>query len=297
MLFPNYAQVSVAGSRSNNEDSVYSGRNGLIVIDGATGLDSVHIMQDYPNDVVWFSHNLTIILSQYLDSELEIEEIFSIATRQLRKEFYAELEKTQFSNSKIILNKLQLPTAAVAIVRLHKPTSKLEVVTLADTTVLVTKQNLKVEKILDLTVPRMDDVVIKELQKLAESDGITLFEARKKYSELLRINRRKANEPDGYWVASLHDDFIPHLSKKYYSLTSIKEVIAMSDGYWAGQTVLANQPMKIDEFAEYAGQNLTRIPRLIRDRYDQDEKGIIFPRTKHCDDMSAVYGNFIVTTR
>lgn len=282
MRFSKYSHVSNIGTRHFNEDSVFSTPNGIVLVDGASGLGKHHIMEDYPNDVVWFSQSLAHELGKYLATDIPVEIAFHEVINKLQKIYKTELEaKTGETELRDVVDH---PAACVVFIRLSK--EGLEVANIGDCTTLVIKSDDTVDTIWDLTVPNLDDEVIKKLQILALKDKITLFEARHKYGHLITANRLLANTQDGYWVAALDETFISHLDIRKYELDEVQAIATMTDGFWAAKEVLSPS-MNPNQFFNYLRTNLTSVPTLLRSALETDPRGERFPRTKLCDDMTA----------
>lgn len=207
--------------REWNEDRCYSCEYYAFAIDGATGLGDEKV-SDFNSDAEWYSEWWReYLIKQLKDYSRPIHEIVYSGVGMVVDEF-----KKLAGEKKVEI----FPSAAINIAR-KLENGNLEIYVLGDSPLLVQTAMGHTFEISDTLNNINDGITLATLHYHAKQDNIPLFEARKKYAEVLAVARVTKNNQWGYNVLS---DVAEAVNKGIYKILDgniFKKVLLMTDGY------------------------------------------------------------------
>lgn len=260
-----------------NEDSIYSSENFLVVIDGATGLNGIHLT-DKGTDAAWLSQRLCGILSDRLsDTGCAVTEILKNAAALIKSELDA-LGYDKFEDS--------YPSAGVAIARLNGNT--LECYSLGDVPVIITKKDGGLLYICDSALSARDNKVIEEMKRLHEETGCTVAKARLLVNDILLKNRLEMNREGSYYCFEPKGDGIDHVTHLDISADDAAFIALMSDGFYSAVSCFKIIDGNEELMRQLADGKAEMIVDSIRTLAHGDEDLNTYPRFKIMDDTSVV---------
>lgn len=258
-----------------NEDCYHIGDALAIVIDGASGLDKVHIT-DAASDAAWYSYNIKNAILNFQNVQ-NIRDSLYKSLQAVNEEF------KKFSDFKKVID---FPSAVISMARIRNHT--LEILVLGDCTCIIKKANGEVERIIDDRIEKYDGRALRCGVEKRQETGVDFCDTRSYYQPVLTENRKRKNKKDGYFCLSDDENAVQQAIVKYFSLEEIRSVALMSDGF----------SQVIDLFHLYSEQELMSAlaQKRAEDIYDelfhaqgQDDKMNEFPRFSFSDDATLVY--------
>ena len=281
-MFKVISSICEKGSADFNEDSILVSDNYLAVIDGATGLNGIHLTQD-GSDAAWLSRRLCELLKDGLSNlSIAVPETLKSAASTIKAEL-DNLGYNKFENS--------YPSAGVAIVR--QKNDNLECFTLGDTPILLLYKDKSVKCFCDDSLVKLDDTVIKRMVEIHDQTGCTILEARKQVNDILIENRMKMNHKGGYYIfepSGAGIDFIKSLS---VPKADIEAVALMTDGYYAVLSCydIITDPDKLMQslLAGKAHDLLNSLKELAYEDNDLNR----YPRFKVMDDATVIAAKLV----
>ncbi len=275
-------QLSVNGYISgkgevSNEDSVYSSDNFLVVVDGATGLNGIHLT-DKDTDAAWLSQRLCGLLSEWLpDTGSTVPEILKRAAAQIKSEL-DEMGYDRYDNS--------YPSAGAAIARLNKDT--LECFSLGDVPVIVTQKDNSLRFICDGALSARDDKVIEEMKQIHERTGCTVAQARRQVNDILLKNRLEMNQEGAYYCFEPTGAGIDFITHEDIPIEDIANIALMSDGFYAAVSCFKIISNKEELMRQLADGKANDILNSLKSLAYADNDLNRFPRFKIMDDASVI---------
>lgn len=260
-----------------NEDSVFSSENVLVVIDGATGLNGIHLT-DSDTDAAWLSQRLCSLLGEGLsDLSSAVPEILKRSAAQLKTEL-DEMGYDRYENS--------YPSAGVAVARLNN--GMLECFSLGDVPVVVTKKDGSLLYICDGALSARDDKVIEKMKSIHEQTGCTVAQARQQVNDILLKNRLEMNQKGAYYCFEPTGAGIDFITHKDIPIEDISLIALMSDGFYAAvscfKIISGNEELMRQLTDGKAEEILHSIKSLAHEDTDLNR----FPRFKIMDDSSVI---------
>lgn len=260
-----------------NEDSVFAAKSFLVVIDGATGLNGIHLT-DKDTDAAWLAQRLCELLSHDLsDLSASVPEILKKAAAQIKSELDA-MGYDKYENS--------CPSAGAAIARLNG--DKLECFSLGDVPVIISKKDGSVKYICDGALSARDDKVIEQMKAIHDKTGCTVAEARQQVNDILLKNRIEMNQDGAYYCFEPTGSGIDHITHEEVPLADISAIALMSDGFYAALScfkIVSDQAQLMRLLTDgKAEQILNSLKSLAHEDCDLNR----FPRFKIMDDSSVI---------
>ena len=271
----NFDTFSLPGANCN-EDASFICDDFLFVIDGATGLLKENVTPER-SDARWFALRWCEYLKENLPNKsISIKEIVRKGITQIDAEYMA------FDGAKHVQSK---PSAGVAICR--RENNHFNTFILGDCSIMLVKDK-GFSHLFDTKLSKLDTEQIANMTAIAKSKGINVIDARPFISENLLANRKLLNTPQGYWVLASDPKAADNAQTNKISLSDIKKVVAMTDGFSQIFDTLAI--MSKEEFAQKVlrGVPAEDFVKLIRQTQDEDFNCNRFPRFKKSDDTTVI---------
>jgi len=265
------------------EDAVGFGENYCFVIDGASVLSKINII-DENSDAAWFAGQLKERLCRRLQSDVKTptETILEEIIRELHGEY------CRAAAEKGIREPGDSPSTSIALFR--RVEERIEFFGLGDCTGAAELEDGTISLFKDASLAVLDSSVLKKMKELHRQTGISVLEARAACNNLLLENRMKRNREGGYWILDLSGDGIGHGVKASWPAASLKTFFACSDGF----------AQLVDTFEVYPDYGalldavrdtaLTELCGRLFEAQDQDPQANRFPRFKLRDDTSCLWG-------
>ena len=269
-----------------NEDAVGHGKNYCFVMDGASCLSGTNVV-DPGSDAAWMADKVCRGLCQLLDAEdpRPTGELLRQVVAQVREEYVQALQ------AKGIDAPEDSPSAGLALFRQRN--GKLEFFGLGDCVGVARFADGRVFCWKDNGLAALDHQVIEEMVRLHASTGISVREAKEACGDILIRNRNLRNQPDGYWILDLlTDDGIDNACEATWDLTRPVCVGAFSDGFAQLTEVFGLYPDCAALFEEVQRDDMEEMFRNLCAIQDADPEYNGYPRFKHRDDTSALWGIF-----
>lgn len=269
-----------------NEDTVGYGRNYCFVMDGVSCLSGKKLI-DPVSDAAWMTRKIRDSLCALLDADdpRPTEALLLQVVAQVREEYLQALRKQGTARPE------EGPAACLALFRLRN--GCLEFFGVGDCVGVAKLPDGTDFYALDEKLPVLDQQALDRMHALHKKTGITMQEAKQTCTEILTRNRNLRNKPDGYWVLDLlTDDGIKNAAKRSWALTAPICVGAFSDGFAQLTEVFAQYKDYPALFAAMRENDLEEMFCRLCALQDADADCTRYPRFKHRDDTSALWGIF-----
>lgn len=278
MSLTNVYAFSAAGD-SYNEDAFAFGDNFAVVIDGATGLNKIHLSAG-TTDAGWMARHLATLLKERLHNTWDpIETILKDCAAAIQ----SELDHMGYDSYR-----QSYPSACVSVLRVNA--HALECFYLGDCPILLLPASDRSIKILwDNAVPERDKKVVEWICRESARRGISVSAASRYAADRLRKNRQEMNTPDSYWIFEPTGAGIPHIKRFTCSPKEYSAAILMSDGFFDSINLFQIAACSPDLFASFGAGSAEEIYRKMRQIQMNDEEFDQFPRLKKADDATAIY--------
>lgn len=260
-----------------NEDRVFADERFLIVIDGATGLNGIHLTDNY-TDAAWLSDRLCELLSRELfDLNASIPEILEKSAVRIKTELDA-MGYDKYENS--------YPSAGVAIARLSG--NHLECFSLGDVPVIIAKKDGSVRYICDDALSVRDDKVIELMASIHEQTGCTVAETRQQVNDILLKNRLEMNQEGAYYCFEPTGAGIGHITNDRIPLAETAAIALMSDGFYAALSRFKIVSSREELMQLLINGKAEEILNSLKMLAHEDHTLNRFPRFKIMDDSTVV---------
>lgn len=273
--------LCLGGTLEKNEDCVGYGDNYIFVVDGATGLIPVQVMEGFKSDAEWFAKSVFENLKRELiDCEKPIEQILQNAMIEIKEEFDKECRKKA-------LVEIDYPSAGICIFR--DLGDYIEGFRLGDVLGVVKKKDDEIVLIQEKRLVELDQIAIDEQVLIAKNQKITVKEARKHVNETLLKHRNMMNKPDGYFILEPTGAAIEKAEYMVINKEEIESVSCMSDGYFCVVDTysVVSDYSKLHELFD-SGKAKELFDQMCV-KQEEDSEFEKYPRFKMRDDASAVF--------
>lgn len=275
-MFHHIKSGSIPGS-VHNEDSYLAAPTYLAVLDGATGLNKVHLT-NAASDAQWLSGRMAELLEERLaDLRYDISTILCQIAEVVRWELdqmgYQKLQKAY-------------PSVSVSIVRIRD--HYLEGYSLGDCPILLNRGG-HMDLIYDDTVPKRDAAVLQWMVEVCQKQQISMGEARKLAEPILLKNRMEMNQESSYWIFEPTGAGIAHGVTIRYAIEEIEELALFTDGFFAFYDPFALADSLPVFMNMLRSRSLDTLFCQLRSMEQSDPDRVKFPRLKISDDATAVY--------
>lgn len=269
-----------------NEDGIGYGRDYCFVMDGASCLSGRNIV-DPVSDSAWMTQKVCSGLCQLLDREdpRPTAELLRQVIRQVREEYVQAQEKMGVNAPE------DSPSAGLALFR--RRNGMLEFFGLGDCVGMAKLPNGKNFYALEENLPNLDHQVIEQMVQLHQQTGISVREARVACNDHLLKNRNLRNKKGGYWILDLFtEESLDNARQESWPLKEPICVGAISDGFAQLTEVFAQYRGYTALFTAMRETDLEDMYRTLCSLQDADPDCNDYPRFKHGDDTSALWGVF-----
>lgn len=269
------------------EDSVGYGDNYCFVIDGASGLSGIQIV-DEESDAAWFARKIKEKLCSRLDHDNETP------TDIILEEIVRDLNEVYCHTAEEKGMEVPEDSPSAGIVLFRKMKDQIVFYGLGDCTGVVQLANGTVDILKDNGLCSLDGSVLKKMEELHRETGISVLEARTECNDMLLANRSRRNKEDGYWILDLSGIGIAHARTDFWPEDSVKTFFACSDGF----------AQLTDTFGLYGDYTalleavqhmpLSKLCDALFSAQNQDPQANMYPRFKLRDDTSCLWGNIVL---
>ncbi len=269
-----------------NEDIVGFGKDYCFVLDGASCLSGVNVMEQ-DSDAAWLVKRVAAGLCQRLDAEdnRPTEDLLLEILLPLRAEYLAVLAKKGMKTPD------DSPSAGLSLFR--KRNGYLEFFGLGDCVGVATLPGGKKFHSLDTNLPKLDQSVLDKMKLLHQQTNLPLLQTRPMCNDLLLSNRKKRNQPNGYWVLDLNTpDALKKARQFRWELTEPVSVGAFSDGFAQLSDVFSLFDGYASLFDAMQVSDLEQMYGKLYAAQAADPDCNQYPRLKLRDDTCALWGIF-----
>lgn len=273
------------GARAN-EDAVGYGKNYCFVMDGASCLSGKNVV-DPISDSAWMAQRVREGLCALLDQDdpRPTRQLLLQVVAQIREDYVRALQ------NKGVDVPQDSPSAGLALFRQRN--GKLEFFGMGDCVGVAKLPDGSTFCALDNNLQKLDHTVIKKMVELRTQRGISIGEARHACNDLLIQNRNLRNQPGGYWILDLlTDEGIHNAYEEAWELNEPVCIGAFSDGFAQLSEVFHQYADDKALFAAMQENDLEEMFRRLCALQDADPDCNQYPRFKHRDDTSALWGVF-----
>lgn len=269
------------------EDAIGYGKNYCFVLDGASCLSGKNIV-DPISDSAWMTGKIRDGLCALLDQgdPRPTRQLLRQVVAQVREEYVQALRSTGSDAPK------DSPSAGFALFRQRD--GKLEFFGIGDCVGVAKLPDSRDFYALDSNLPRLDNQVLEQMKQIHLRTGASMREAKKACNDLLIQNRCLRNKPGGYWILDLlTDDGICNAREEAWELTEPVYVGAFSDGFSQLTDVFGHYQNYKALFEAMQENDLEEMFQTLCALQNADPDCTAYPRFKHRDDTSALWGIFL----
>ncbi len=274
--------IDVIREKGNNacEDAIGFSHAHICVIDGASGLSGINVT-DGLSDPAWFAQRVNALLAEKIhDPSLTIQQMLTQICNICLNEYlgFTEIHKLETPPDS--------PSASLSLLRVCG--QSLEYYGLGDCVSVIEYKDNTSRVLHDDTISRFDNNVIKEMVRIHQESGISVLEARTRCNDLLIENRKKRNQPDGYWTLDIEGRGLAHATYEKLEYNQISSLSVFSDGF--AQLVDVFHVFKTYEELHAAMKKtpLAELYRMLVAIQNRDPHANKYPRFKLRDDASCV---------
>jgi hypothetical protein len=251
-----------------SEDRIFIAPNAVVVLDGA----SQPVRDD--RDGGW--------LAETLGSHLR-DRLTETAGADLQAVLAEAIEATA---CRYRLVPGSSPSTTVSIVRWDA--TKVDVLVLGDSPVIALTYEGRVLEVRD---DRLSRVASRERRALRADGGGFGSERTREWQALVGAQRRRRNQPDGYWIAEAVPEAAAHAMRACWDINDLALVMAMTDGV-ANGVDRYQAPANWQVAAELARNDLASLVNTVHNAEEDDADGTRWPRSKRHDDKAIVLVEF-----
>jgi hypothetical protein len=179
------------------------------------------------------------------------------------------------------------PSTTVSIVRWDHLI--IDVLVLGDSPVVALTRD---GRILEVRDDRLSRVASRERQTLRGEGGRFGSEYTEQWQALVDEQRRRRNQPDGYWIAEAVPEAAAHAVRARWNAHDLTLVMAMTDGV-ANGIDRYHVPQDWRTAASLAHRDPADLVDAVHEAEESDPAGTRWPRTKRHDDKALVLVEFV----
>jgi hypothetical protein len=252
--------VEAPGTAGPSQDRVFTCRNAVVVLDGASS------PEPGGRDGAWMADTLGRTLAALLDDLPEID---------LSDALYQALTTVRARHGLI---EGKSPSTTVSIVRWSN--AHVDALVLGDSPVVVELRSGEIVTLMDDRLARLADRA--QYEPLPRNNPA----ANDRWRALVQYERSKRNQPDGYWIAEANPEAARYALTGRWGRPDVSHALALTDGIADCVTVFQALP-DWRTVLEVACDNLPQLVVIAERAEDADPNGHRWPRTKHRDDKAA----------
>ena len=273
-----YKLLCHKGSGEYNEDIVRVCKYGAWILDGSTGLNKKNLISK-ESDAKWYVSLWDKYLYENINKDKSLKTIVCEGIENIKQEYLSTL-------AGIRLEKLDMPSASVAIVKFYK--DKVEYFLLGDCTIVIndTNENIILK---DDGVCKFDNMIFEKMKKLNNNNkSLSVKDKKDILLPYIIENRLKKNSEEGYWILEFDELAVEKSMHDYISINDELKLIISSDGFSCAYD--RYNIFSVENIIQIVEENgIEYVNDKVRKLEHEDKNGLIFPRFKESDDSSCVY--------
>lgn len=266
--------------KKRNEDIYGITRNGAFVLDGASALTDKNYTTS-GNDVNWMVNWWKGYLEETLDNtRYSIQGILEEGIDHFNNAYgkYVDLST---------LKPYEQLSAGIAIVR--KNEGFLESYVLGDVEITIEDKDGECKVVTDKSIMNLDNQVIHSMGKNKKrKDQLVFKDFTQEELDILRINRSKMNEPEGYYILSHCKEAVDMGIYKTIPIESVEKCLLATDGL-VPLSYRYSKKSLLERIRENGAKEIIKELRNLEEA-DKDKKTI--GRLKTHDDATLIYLGF-----
>lgn len=265
---------SKSPARRVNEDHIFTWRDAIFLLDGATGVSPELFHRG--SDAKWFVDGLEAGLRVFEHAEIGFVEAIRAVLETLRQ----DVERAAHGP----VQPWQSPAASMLVARIVS--DHLEILRIGDCRAFLRRDGSIEEPFALSPVDALDLKATCAMQELLEA-GSTVEEARTAIEPMLRAHRMLMNQPEGYGVLLPDPASLEFLETQRFKVAPGDEVLFATDGFYV--VFGGYHQLSLDvTFNAIAKGQIDDIVAVIRSTELADPDLSRYPRLKRHDDASAV---------
>ena len=273
-----YKLLCLKGSGEYNEDIVRVCKYGAWILDGSTGLNKKNLISK-ESDAKWYVSWWDKYLYENINKDKSLKTIVCEGIENIKQEYLSTL-------AGIRLEKLDMPSASVAIVKFYK--DKVEYFLLGDCTIVIndTNENIILK---DDGVCKFDNMIFEKMKKLNNNNkSLSVKDKKDILLPYIIENRLKKNSEEGYWILEFDELAVEKSMHDYISINDELKLIISSDGFSCAYD--RYNIFSVENIIQIVEENgIEYVNDKVRKLEHEDKNGLIFPRFKESDDSSCAY--------
>ena len=273
-----YKLLCHKGSGEYNEDIVRVCKYGAWILDGSTGLNKKNLISK-ESDAKWYVSWWDKYLYENINKDKSLKTIVCEGIENIKQEYLSTL-------AGIRLEKLDMPSASVAIVKFYK--DKVEYFLLGDCTIVIndTNENIILK---DDGVCKFDNMIFEKMKKLNNNNkSLSVKDKKDILLPYIIENRLKKNSEEGYWILEFDELTVEKSMHDYISINDELKLIISSDGFSCAYD--RYNIFSVENIIQIVEENgIEYVNDKVRKLEHEDKNGLIFPRFKESDDSSCAY--------
>lgn len=272
-----YKLLCHKGSGEYNEDIVRVCKYGAWILDGSTGLNKKNLISK-ESDAKWYVSWWDKYLYENINKDKSLKTIVCEGIENIKQEYLSTL-------AGIKLEKLDMPSASVAIVKFYK--DKVEYFLLGDCTIVIndTNENIILK---DDGVCKFDNMIFEKMKKLNKNKNLSVKDKKDILLPYIIENRLKKNSEEGYWILEFDKVAVEKSMHDYISINNELKLIISSDGFSCAYD--RYNIFSVENIIQIVEENgIEYVNDKVRKLEHEDKNGLIFPRFKESDDSSCAY--------
>ena len=272
-----YKLLCHKGSGEYNEDIVRVCKYGAWILDGSTGLNKKNLISK-ESDAKWYVSWWDKYLHENINKDKSLKTIVCEGIENIKQEYLSTL-------AGIRLEKLDMPSASVAIVKFYK--DKVEYFLLGDCTIVIndTNENIILK---DDGVCKFDNMIFEKMKKLNKNKSLSVKDKKDILLPYIIENRLKKNSEEGYWILEFDELAVEKSMHDYISINDELKLIISSDGFSCAYD--RYNIFSVENIIQIVEENgIEYVNDKVRKLEHEDKNGLIFPRFKESDDSSCAY--------
>ncbi len=270
--------LSVKGDGAQNEDHLGSEGDCVWILDGATGVsDSV---LGHESDARWYVERFNCDLADTIRANP------AAPTQQLISDAIRAVRHTYLTAFKGLATPEHAPSAAFMLLR--GLNGAIELSALGDCAALYRKPNGSIGFFEGTSIARFETAALQRLRdEQACSPDADHAAVISRVSPVLRANRSRMNQPDGYWILSMEEEAAHHIETVIVETARDSPILLMTDGFTRAFQSL--ELMSLQEAYEAIERHgLDDLAAQIRQRETSDANCRLYPRFKKSDDATCI---------
>jgi hypothetical protein len=204
----------------NNEDLMKYNNKFCLLLDGSTGLKK-NLIKEYKSDAIWYVNIIAKFLEENINDKIDLKEL----TKDAIKNAY-----NKFNNMNLkVDNKIDYPSASYVLIRDRE--EFIDLLSIGDCTIIIENKLGNISIIHDESVSKLDNSVVKRMEKLSSELGIDISETREMVKNDLISNRNKKNTEEGYWILEFDEKAVDNSKIINMKKEDLSKICLFTDGF------------------------------------------------------------------